>query len=178
MLFGAVAWALGPHWGVPGMCVLGATVLAVAAIELDGLAPPASVSLVGTGLGAVLAVRRGVADRRWWHLGGMWIGIAVAVGVATYRDPGEPERRGATLTPLWALIPAGAVHGLGRRRRRGGRRGDVGRGSRGCFGVPPHAHERAARQGRSKVLGPRPGRAVGSAAALVSAFLAGSSIGP
>ncbi|MGH3184321.1 MAG: prepilin peptidase, partial [Streptosporangiaceae bacterium] len=110
VLFGGVAWALGAHWAVPGMCVLGATALALAAIELDGLAPPATVSLVGTGLGAVALAAAAVADRRWWHLGGMGIGIAVA-GLAVVTSGWATRPRIDSVTLPWALVPAGAVMG-------------------------------------------------------------------
>ena len=46
-LFAAVGWVLGPHWAVPGICVLAATLLALAAIELDGLPAPAAVRSSG-----------------------------------------------------------------------------------------------------------------------------------
>src|SRR5580698_4976589 len=77
-LFGLVAWALGAHWAVPGMCALVAAILALAAAELDGLAPPAAVALIGTAVGAALLGAAAIADRRWWHLGGMLIGSAAA----------------------------------------------------------------------------------------------------
>jgi len=175
-LFAAVAWVLGPHWGVPGMCVLGATVLALAAIELDGMAPPASVSLVGTALGAVLLSAAALADRRWWHLGGLWTGIAVAAGVVAAGTLAA-RRRGVTLTPLWALIPAGAVMGWV-----GGVGLAVGVATSAVSLVGASVFLRtrmSTRQGQpQKVSGLALAAAVGSAAALVGAFVAGSSIGP
>ena len=108
-LFGATAGALGAHWAVPGMCALGATTLALAVIELDGLPAPAAVSLVGTGLGATLLSAAAVADRRWWHLGGMLMGIALASSVVAAWSAAQRGHRDST--PPWALIPAGAVMG-------------------------------------------------------------------
>jgi leader peptidase (prepilin peptidase) / N-methyltransferase len=109
VLFGAVAWALGPHWAVPGMCVLIAAALSMASIELDGLAPPASVSLIGTGVGALLLAGAAAADRRWWHLGGMLIGIIVALGAVT--AGATAARRSGRGGAPWAVLPAGAVVG-------------------------------------------------------------------
>ncbi len=108
-MFGALGWVLGAHWAVPGMCALGATALALAVVEFDGLAPPPAVSLIGTGIGAAALSAAAVADRRWWHLGGMFIGIgaAVCLGVAG----SWAASRGASRVPLWALLPAGAVMG-------------------------------------------------------------------
>ncbi|MDR3647578.1 MAG: prepilin peptidase [Acidimicrobiales bacterium] len=177
-LFAAVAWVLGPHWGVPGMCLLGATVVALAAIELDGMAPPASVSLVGTALGAVLLSAGALADRRWWHLGGLWIGIAVAAGVSAAGTLAA-RGRGVTSTPLWALVPAGAVMGWV-----GGVGVAVGVATAAVVLVGASVFPRTrlstrTRQGQSrKVSGLALAGAVASAAALVSAFVAGSSIGP
>jgi hypothetical protein len=91
------------------MCVLSATALSMATIELDGLAPPASASLIGTGVGALLLAGAAVADRRWWHLGGMLIGIVVAQGAAM--AGAMAARRRGSGAPPWALLPAGAVVG-------------------------------------------------------------------
>ena len=44
IVFAAVGWGLGPHWAVAGSCVLAATLIALVAIERDGLAPPMSVA--------------------------------------------------------------------------------------------------------------------------------------
>ena len=173
-LFAAVAWALGPHWGVPGMCVLGATALALAAIEVDGLPPPASVSLVGTALGAVLLSAAALADRRWWHLGGLWIGVAVAACVAAGGTVAA-RRRGVTSTPFWALIPAGAV--MGWVGAFGAALG-VGTSALCLVGASVFLRTRA-RQGESRqVSGVALVAAAGGAAALVGAFVAGSSLGP
>jgi leader peptidase (prepilin peptidase)/N-methyltransferase len=171
-LFAAVAWALGPHWGVPGVCVLGATALALAAVELDGLAPPASVALVGTALGAALLAAAAVADRRWWHLGGMGIGIAlalcvVAAGARAARRPGD------TSNPLWALVPAGAVMGWV-----GAAGAAVGVATSAVVLVGASVFVRTRHGQKRQVPGLALAAAVGSAAALVGAFVAGSSIGP
>jgi hypothetical protein len=155
------------------MCALGATALALAVIELDGLPPSAAVSLIGTGLGVVLLSAAAIADRRWWHLGGMLIGVVVASGavVASWaaqrgrRDPGLP----------WALIPAGAAMGWV---------GPVG----ALVGVVTSAvvgaglfvlfRARARRPGSSVVTGTAVAAAAGSVAAVIGAFVSGYSIGP
>ena len=108
-LFGALAWVLGPHWAVPGMCALAATILALAGTELDGLPAPAAVSLIGTGVGVGLLGAAAVADRRWWHLGGMVIGAAVAAGALG--AAALSTRRHGTRSSLWGLLPAGAAMG-------------------------------------------------------------------
>jgi leader peptidase (prepilin peptidase) / N-methyltransferase len=177
--FGVLAWTLGPHWGVPGMCLLAATMVTLAAIELDGLPPPASVSLLGTGLAALALAAAAVADLRWWHLGGMLIGIAAACAAvagskAVHRrtdDTNDTDK----LTVPWALIPAGAAMGW------------VGPWG-AAVGVPTSAvlfvglwalfRARPSREASHRVSGVAVAAAVGSAAAVTSAFLAGSSIGP
>ncbi len=172
-VFGAVAWALGAHWAVPGMCVLGATALALAATELDGLAPPAAVSLIGTGIGAVLLTAAAVADQRWWHLGGMLLGIGGA-GCILVAGTWLARRRHLRAL-LWALLPAGAVMGWS---------GPVG----SVVGVATFAVALVVvpSLGRHRRVGgatPRTGAvavaaALGAGAALIGAFVTGSSIGP
>ena len=171
-LFAALAWVLGPHWAVPGMCVLGATALALAVIELDGLPPPGAVSLTGTGIGAVALGAAAVADKRWWHLGGMLIGIAAAscVGVA---GSWAARRRAATVS-LWALIPAGAVMGWV------GAPGTV-IGVAGTAVVLVGSWIFLGDRRRQDGSGPKVGMAcaglLGAGAAVIGAFVVGSSIG-
>ncbi|HEY5024319.1 MAG TPA: prepilin peptidase [Acidimicrobiales bacterium] len=176
-LFGAVAWALGAHWAVPGMCVLGATALALAAVEIDGLDPPPRVSLIGTGIGVALLCGAAVADRRWWHLGGMLIGIG-AVGCVLVAGAGAARRRHA-VGSLWTLLPAGAVMGwvgpLG---------AVVGVATFAALVVGLSAFARPGRIGgdRSDGASKRPSAvsvaaAAGAGAALIGAFVAGASIG-
>jgi hypothetical protein len=156
------------------MCVLGATALSLAAVEVDGLPPPASVSVVGTGLGAALLSAAALADRRWWHLGGVWIGVGVAVCVVV-AGPWAARRRGVTLTPLWPLLPAGAVMGWV-----GAVGAALGVGTSAVFLVGTSAFLRTrTRPGHLRELsGLALAAAVGSAAAVVGAFVAGTSIGP
>jgi len=108
-VFGVLAWGLGPHWAVPGMCVLAATLLALAVIELDGLPAPPRETMVGSAAGIVLLAVAAVADRRWWHLGGALLGAtagaALVVGLAA------AARRGKRTTVPWAALPGGTVVG-------------------------------------------------------------------
>jgi len=173
VLFAAVAWALGPHWGVAGMCVLGATLLALATIEIDGLAPPVSVGLVGAGVGAVLLSAAAVADRRWWHLGGMAIGIAAA-GCVVVAGTAIVTRRRATSTGLWAVVPAGAVMGWV-----GGFGAGVGVSvSAVCLvGLSVLLRARQHHGDARRFGGVALAVALGSAAAVISAFAAGSPVG-
>jgi len=119
VLFALLAWGAGSHWTVPGVCALGATALALVAVELDGTDPPASVAVVGTTIGAVLLGAGAVADRQWWRVGGLLIGIAAATGIAGARAimRGRPAAPPATTTDAlappswWAVLPAGALLG-------------------------------------------------------------------
>jgi len=171
-LFGALAWVLGAHWAVPGMCVFGATSLALAVIELDGLRPPAAVSLVGTGVGAVLLGAAAVADRRWWHLGGMVIGIA-AGAVALWAGTRVSRRQGAGIG-LWSLIPYGAVLGWV---------GTVGAivgavtSAVGLVGLSVFLTMRTGREGAPRMVPVALAAALGSLAAVIGAFAAGKMIG-
>ena len=123
-LFGAVAWALGAHWAVPGMCALGATALSLAAVELDGLAAP------GRGVAHRHGHGRGLARApRRWPTGGGGTSAAcssaiVAAGCALVAGAWLATTAPWTRASLWALLPAGASwDGSGRSggRRRGRR---------------------------------------------------------
>ncbi len=171
-LFGAVAWVLGAHWAVPGMCALGATTLALATIELDGLPPPAAVSLIGTGVGAALLGAAAVADRRWWHLGGMLIGIAVAA-VAVWAGTQVSAGRGPKIG-LWGLIPYGAV--LGWVGAVGAAVG-VATSAVGFVGLSVFLTMRTRQRGTSRIIPVALAAALGSGAAVIGAFAAGKMIG-
>jgi prepilin signal peptidase PulO-like enzyme (type II secretory pathway) len=119
VVFALVGWGLGPHWAVAGFCVVAATLIALVAIEGDGLAPPVAIGLVGTALAVALLVAAGVADRRWAHVIGVAIGAGVAlVAVAAIRrfapELGETSSRNEARS--WSsgapvLLPAGAALG-------------------------------------------------------------------
>jgi leader peptidase (prepilin peptidase)/N-methyltransferase len=171
-VFAAVAWGLGAHWGVPGMCVLAATALTLAAIDLDGMAPPLSVACIGTGVGGTLLLAAAIADRRWWHLGGMLIGIAAAGCAATIA--GRRSRRGGADIAPWALLPAGAVVGWV------GAPGTVVGVASFVVTVVPLAilvRGRPRRGDPSHEGGIAVAAAISVAAALIGAFVAGSPIG-
>ena len=93
-VFAAVGWGLGPHWAVPGFCVLAATLVALVAVERDGLAPPLSVAVIGTAIAAVFLVAGGAADRRWTHVVGLAVGVVVATAlvIVSHRFGAEPSR--------------------------------------------------------------------------------------
>jgi leader peptidase (prepilin peptidase)/N-methyltransferase len=103
VVFAAVGWGLGPHWAVAGFCVLAASLIALVAIEADGLPPPLSVAGIGTGLGAALLLGAGVADRRWSHVVGLIVGLVVAVALVVIKSPWTSS------APV--LLPVGAVLG-------------------------------------------------------------------
>jgi leader peptidase (prepilin peptidase) / N-methyltransferase len=121
-LFGATAWALHGHWGVPGMCALAATMLVLVIVVLDGDPPSGAIALVGTATGVVLLAAAAAADGRWWHLGGMLIGAAVGLAVVAataHQSPVARAVRHGRAAPLasspiplpWAVVPAGATFG-------------------------------------------------------------------
>jgi leader peptidase (prepilin peptidase)/N-methyltransferase len=117
--FALVGWGLGPHWAVAGFCVVAATLIALVAIEVDGLASPLAVGVTGSALAVALLVAAGVADRRWAHVVGLAIGEGVAaVLVAASRrfPPHENEAASGNRTASWiagapVLLPAGAALG-------------------------------------------------------------------
>jgi leader peptidase (prepilin peptidase) / N-methyltransferase len=110
VVFAAVGWGLGPHWAVAGACVLAATLIALVAIELDGLALPLSVAAIGTGIGAAMLVGAGVADRRWAHVAGVVVGLAVAGAGLVMARVGGPDHPSWTATAP-VLLPVGVALG-------------------------------------------------------------------
>ena len=173
VVFGILAWALGPHWAVPGMCALAATLLALAAIEADGIPGPAAVSLIGTGLGVALLAAAATADGRWWHLGGALIGTALAGTVLAFTRRAGRGAAGAGRVVAWALLPAGAAWGWV------GLRGIVvGVPVAACVLVVLATVTRARiRRGGHRRAGVAVAVALGVTAALAAALAAGSPIG-
>jgi prepilin signal peptidase PulO-like enzyme (type II secretory pathway) len=110
LLFAAVVLVAGPHWAVPGICALGATVLVLTLVEMDGMPSPPAVALAGAALGVPLLLAAAAADRRWWRLGGVMIGIAAAAAVAGLTARARGPVRSNTDRP-WVLVPAGALLG-------------------------------------------------------------------
>jgi hypothetical protein len=112
-VFAAVGWGLGPHWAVPGFCVLAATLVALVAVERDGLAPPLSVAVIGTAIAGAFLVAAGAADRRWTHV----VGLAIGLGVATilvivnrrFGDRPTDDVPWTAVAPV--LLPVGAALG-------------------------------------------------------------------
>ena len=111
IVFAAVGWGLGPHWAVPGFCVLAATLVALVAVECDGLAPPLSVAVIGTAIAVALLIAAGAADRRWAHVIGLAIAVlaaaAVMVGGGRSRRAGAESWKGS----LPVLLPVAAALG-------------------------------------------------------------------
>jgi leader peptidase (prepilin peptidase)/N-methyltransferase len=172
VLFGLLAWVLGPHWAVPGVCTLAGTLLVVALIEFDGMLAPAGVALFGSALGVSLLTAAAVADQRWWRLGGMLIGVGAAAGVATLaaRVSNGPAR--AAKAP-WGLLPAGALFGW---------LGPIGSGvgtvlTLGVL-VAEHRLRTASTSGvKRKDLGVGVAAAAGGVAAVISSWIAGNLVG-
>jgi leader peptidase (prepilin peptidase)/N-methyltransferase len=124
-VFAAVGWGLGPHWAVAGACVLAATLVALVAIERDGLALPLSVAAIGTAIAGVLLVAAGLSDRRWAHVVGAGVGAAVGAVLVSVivrrhtgkRDAGTWVAAAPMVLPLGVALgwlgPAYAAEGLG-----------------------------------------------------------------
>jgi len=110
VLFGSLAWLAGPHWTLPGLCVLAATVLVLALIELDGLPPEPGVAQVGTVAGVALLTAAALADQRWWRLIGMSIGTFAAVGILALVARTRTRTTAMARAP-WGLLPAGPLFG-------------------------------------------------------------------
>lgn len=106
--FGLVAAAYGARWGVVGLCILAATLLAQVLIELDRWPIPPSVSFVGTAVGALALLGGALADGTPSRLVGAGVGVA-AVGVVTLVVAGSVRRRAGqrSLSGLSALVPLG-----------------------------------------------------------------------
>jgi leader peptidase (prepilin peptidase)/N-methyltransferase len=113
IVFAAVGWGLGPHWGVGGACVLAATLIALVAIERDGLAPPISVAATGTVIATAALVAAGVADRRWAHVVGVTIGASLATVVVAVarrqRNRSDDATSWTAAAPV--VLPVGAALG-------------------------------------------------------------------
>ncbi|MHB8680568.1 MAG: prepilin peptidase [Acidimicrobiales bacterium] len=110
-LFALVAVIAGPHWAVAGLCLLVATVLAAAVIELDGLAPTRSLALWGSAAGGALLVVAGVLDRHWVALLGAGAGVALSLAVlaAAGRAASRTEVAWVTVPTALALGWSGAA---------------------------------------------------------------------
>ncbi len=112
IVFAAVAWGFGPHWGVAGYCVLAATLVALVAIERDGLAPTLSVAVIGTAIAFAFLVAAGAVDRRWAHVVGLVAGVVVAaVLVALIRRRTHSVEGSGWSTAAPVLLPVGAALG-------------------------------------------------------------------
>jgi leader peptidase (prepilin peptidase)/N-methyltransferase len=111
VVFAGVGWGFGAHWAVAGYCVLGATLVALVAIERDGLAPTPSVAVVGTAIAVALLVAAGAADRRWSHVVGVVTGavVAGALVASTRRRTRVDPAPWSTAAPV--LLPVGAALG-------------------------------------------------------------------
>ena len=114
LAFVGLALAVGPHWALPPLLVVAASVIAASAIDVDGLAVPWPV-LIAMGIGAaalaVVAAATASPGRLGWALLG-----AVAAWLATAaadRAPGRTQRA-LTMGMLgwcagWLWAPAGPL---------------------------------------------------------------------
>jgi len=113
IVFAAIGWGLGPHWAVPGFCVIAATLIALVAVERDGLPAPSSVAVIGTAVAGALLLAAGVVDRRWAHLVGLIVGVVVSAAVVAggHRTHVRPDDASSPMAALPVLLPAGAALG-------------------------------------------------------------------
>jgi leader peptidase (prepilin peptidase)/N-methyltransferase len=112
LLFALVGAAVGAHWAFVGLCAAGATVLASAVVELDGLRPPPVIALVGTASSLALLTGAAAAERGWGRLAGAGGGAALALLVALAASRWAPATPGTRLRGAgWVLAPAGLVLG-------------------------------------------------------------------
>ena len=115
-LFALVAGIVGPHWAVPGLCVLAATLLAVAAIDLDRQPVPPAVPLIGGGIGLALFVLPAAVSGRWHGFAAAGIagaGAAAAAGVLRFAAGRFAAAPAGTVRALrgapFALVPFGVL---------------------------------------------------------------------
>jgi leader peptidase (prepilin peptidase) / N-methyltransferase len=105
VVFATVALAVGPHLAVPGLCTLAATFVAMAAIALDHEPSPASVALVGAGIGWGLLLAAAAVHDTWASVVAGGISGVVALGVvALAGNSEETGSRAACLVPLAVLL--------------------------------------------------------------------------
>jgi leader peptidase (prepilin peptidase) / N-methyltransferase len=151
LAFVGLALTVGPHWALPPLLVVTASLIAAAAIDADGHAVPWPV-VAGAGAGAaallVVAIAAGSPGRAGWALLGA--GVSWLVG-AVDRTPGGVQR--ATLVGAlgwcagWLWAPGGPllaawvaavtiVAGVGSRSRRSARHGmPLGVVAAGAYGL-------------------------------------------
>ena len=124
-LFALVAWAVGPHWAVIGLCLLAAGALASVIVEADRQPAVPAIADVATGLGLLALVVAAAPEHHWAHLVGAVAGAVVAVvaaplvgrWIATVGAGAPGVANGALLLPAGAVLgwsgPIGAACGLG-----------------------------------------------------------------
>ena len=110
VLFGLLGAAVGARWALPGLCVLGATILALALFEVDGVRPVAAVAWIGTALGTALVIATAAGGHRWWRLGGALIGMGVGISIVALVARVERRSLGSDRS-AWSLVPLGALVG-------------------------------------------------------------------
>ena len=117
VVFGLVAWGWHGSAVAAGYCVLAATALAVALIEVGGRRSPLSVGATGVALGQVLVLVVAVWQAHWgvlwWSVVGLVVGsVLLAVLRTTDPDARDPRWHGRTLLPV-AGCWLGGIGGAG-----------------------------------------------------------------
>jgi leader peptidase (prepilin peptidase)/N-methyltransferase len=175
-LFALVAWAVGAHWAVIGLCLLAAGVLASVVVETDRQSPAPAVAEVATGLGLLGLIAAATPEHHWAHLVGAMAGTLRAALVApvagrwiTSVGAGTGGAAGGAL-----LVPAGAVLGWS---------GPVGAAcGLGVLGgaLVVRARPRLVREGRAggppRRFGPAAAAALSCVVAVACALAAGTSL--
>jgi len=78
ILFVLLAWRLTSAWELPAYCVLGASAVAISAIDIEHMRIPSALVYVTAALGAPLLVLASAGTHRWSALAGVAIGAAIA----------------------------------------------------------------------------------------------------
>jgi len=81
ILFVLLAWRLTSAWALPAFCVLGASLVAISAIDVEHMRIPSTLVYVTAALGALLLVLASAGTHRWSALAAAAIGGAAAFAV-------------------------------------------------------------------------------------------------
>jgi leader peptidase (prepilin peptidase) / N-methyltransferase len=78
VLFVMLAWRLSSVWALPAYCVLGASLVAISAIDVEHMRIPTAIVYVTAALGVPLLVLASAGTHHWSALAGAAVGGAVA----------------------------------------------------------------------------------------------------
>ena len=176
-LFALVAWAVGVHWAVAGLCLLAAGILASVIVEADRQHPVAAIPELSTGAGLLGLIAAATPEHHWAHLvgamAGTFLAAAAAPVVGRWATTVGAAPPGAASGPL--LLPAGAVLGWS---------GPIGAAcGLGvlCVALVQTARPRRMREGRprgpERRFGPAGATAIACVVAVACALASGTTLG-